>query len=307
MTFRLPDSLTVIQRGWLSANTVLGFEGKRATLVDTGYVSEARQTVSLIAEALAGRRLERIINTHSHSDHMGGNAAVQAAFGGSIMVPAGLQAAIADWDEEALLLSPLGQQATPFRHDELIGADNTFSMGDLVWRSIAVPGHDMAALAFYNPEHRLLISGDALWENGFGIAFPELLGEADGLAATRETLETLARLPIDGVIPGHGAPFSTVDQALTRAFRRLESYEANLDTLVWYAVKAIVSFAFMEKGRLPAGDFPAFVLTLPFALDVSARYLGLTPDRLAERVEIALLQAGAIHREGEWLCSAHLT
>ncbi len=34
--------------------------------------------------------------------------------------------------------------------------------------ALAAPGHDMGALVFYNPEHRILISGDALWQNGYG-------------------------------------------------------------------------------------------------------------------------------------------
>ena len=85
-------------------------------------------------------------------------------------------------------------------------------MGGLNWQTLAVPGHDMEALGYYNPEKRLLISGDALWENGFGVIFPELLGEADGLAHTRQTLDMLARLDIDIVIPGHGKPFVAVDR-----------------------------------------------------------------------------------------------
>ena len=36
MTVRLPDSLHVLERGWLSANNILFFEGDDATLVDSG-------------------------------------------------------------------------------------------------------------------------------------------------------------------------------------------------------------------------------------------------------------------------------
>ena len=41
MSTALPDSLLVLERGWLSANNILGFDGDRATLVDSGYVSHA--------------------------------------------------------------------------------------------------------------------------------------------------------------------------------------------------------------------------------------------------------------------------
>ena len=205
----LPASLRVIERGWLSSNNVVFLEGDEAALIDSGYVVHAGQTVALLEQALAGRRLTRLFNTHSHSDHIGGNAALTAAFGCRVIVPAGIDATIAEWDEEALLLSPLGQSATRFCHEATISAGDEVELGGLSWRALAVPGHDMDALAFHNPERRLLISGDALWRNGFGVIFSELLGhpeDAGGLKAARETLDQLARLPVDVVIPGHGAP-----------------------------------------------------------------------------------------------------
>jgi len=294
MTVNLPTSLLVLERGWLSANNVLFFDGDQATLVDSGYVTHAEQTVDLVYHALAGRRLGRLINTHSHSDHIGGNAALKAAFDCEIIVPAGLHAAIADWDRNALLLSPLGQRSARFQHDRLIDAGHQIEMGGLNWQALAVPGHDMEALAYYNPEKRILISGDALWENGFGVIFPELLGEANGLAHTQETLEMLSRLSIDIVIPGHGKPFSTVDAAFERAFRRLGNFRNNIEQLAWHAIKVIVSFAMMERRQLPKADFPAFVLGLPFAVDVNSRFLNLSDERLVAGVERELLLVNAL-------------
>jgi glyoxylase-like metal-dependent hydrolase (beta-lactamase superfamily II) len=297
MSLALPDSLLVLERGWLSANNILCFDGDEATLIDSGYVAHAAQTVDLVGHNLQGRQLKRLINTHAHSDHIGGNAAIQARFGCTIAVPAGLDATIAEWDEAALLLSPLGQQAARFQHDGVIEAGSELAMGDLVWQALAVPGHDMAALAYFNPERGLLISGDALWENGFGVIFPELLGQADGLQSTRATLESLARLPIRGVIPGHGRPFAEVDLAFERAFRRLDSFQANIEQLAWHAIKVIVAFAMMEKRRLPERDFPAFVLDLPFAVDVNRRYLGQDEGQLVDRLERELLLVNALRRD----------
>lgn len=303
MSIALPDSMRVLERGWLSANNILFLEGEQATLVDSGYVTHADQTVDLVRQSLDGRQLRRLINTHSHSDHIGGNAALKQAFDCEIIVPGGLHASIAEWDENALLLSPLGQQAARFQHDALIHADQQFEMGGLTWQAIGVPGHDMEALAYYNPEKRILISGDALWENGFGVIFPELLGEADGLASTRTTLERLAQLPIDIVIPGHGSPFATVDLAFERAFRRLDSFQSGIDRLAWHAIKVIVSFAMMEKRRLQRSTFPEFVLGLPFARDVNQRYLDLPGEQLVARIERELLLVNALKLDGEWLCA----
>ncbi|MDP2794854.1 MAG: hypothetical protein Q8O25_12395 [Sulfurisoma sp.] len=59
MTATLPPSLRVIERGWLSSNTILLFDPANegdATRVDSGYVGHAAQTLELVKSALAGRR-----------------------------------------------------------------------------------------------------------------------------------------------------------------------------------------------------------------------------------------------------------
>jgi glyoxylase-like metal-dependent hydrolase (beta-lactamase superfamily II) len=296
----LPENLLVLERGWLSSNNIVFLEGEQAALIDSGYVTQAQQTVALLEHALAGRRLTRLLNTHSHSDHIGGNAAVSAAFGCQVIVPHGIDATIAEWDEEALLLSPLGQSATRFRHDATIAAGDESELGGLNWRAIAVPGHDMDALAFYNPERRILISGDALWRNGFGVIFSEILGhpeDAGGLKAARETLDVLARLPVEVVIPGHGPPFIEVEDAFQRAYRRLAAFEQDIDLLVWHALKVILAFALLERRQLPRADLPDFLAGLSFCQSVNARYLNLSNQTLAQRLAHDLIRVGSLRDE----------
>ena len=296
----LPDNIRVLERGWLSSNNILFLEGDEAALIDSGYVTHAAQTVNLLEHALAGRRLTRLLNTHSHSDHIGGNAALSQAFGCRVIVPVGIDATIAEWNEEALLLSPLGQSASRFRHDETIAAGCEVELGGLTWRTVAVPGHDMDALAFHNRERRLLISGDALWHNGFGVIFSELLGhpeDAGGLRAARETLDVLARLPIDVVIPGHGSPFVDVDAALERAYRKLAAFEQDVELLARHALKVILVFALLERRRLPRAELPDFLAGLSFCQSVNARYLNHSNERLAHWLTRDLMRVGALRDE----------
>ena len=197
-----------------------------------GLRAHAPFTLALLrnAHALGDAPLAKIVNTHCHSDHMGGNAAIARAYGCPIAIPEGEAPLIEAWDEQALLLDYADQSAERFSVAEICAAATTYRWGDLDWHALAVPGHDMGALCFFNAEHGLLISGDALWANGFGFVMPPQIDPA-ALPATRATLEMLARLPIRIVIPGHGDPFDDVDAALARAFRRLRSFEADPDRL----------------------------------------------------------------------------
>ena len=72
----LPADLRVFDRGWLSSTNVLCL-GEAPALIDTGHAKHAARTVALVREALGGQPLARIAHTHLHSDHCGGNAALQ--------------------------------------------------------------------------------------------------------------------------------------------------------------------------------------------------------------------------------------
>ncbi|MBI4984186.1 MAG: MBL fold metallo-hydrolase [Rhodocyclales bacterium] len=290
----MPGALTIIERGWLSSNSVLGIEGDTATLVDSGYVGHAAQTVELVRGALGARTLTRLINTHSHSDHIGGNAALQRAFGCEILIPAGIEAHIAAWDEEALLLTPAGQRGDRFRHDGVIHPGERFALGGLDWQAYHAPGHDMEALVFHCEQARLLISGDALWQDGFGVVFAEVFGTGAGLKATRATLDTIGRLAIDTVIPGHGPAFADVDAALARAYRRLAAFEADPARMAKNAIKACFTFNLLDVQRLPLAELERYVASVPFFAAVGTRVLGMETDALARWLRDDLLKANAI-------------
>lgn len=239
--------ITVFERGWLSSNNVLlhgdGHEG--AVVVDTGYWIHGGQTVALLHDALQGAPLTRILNTHLHSDHCGGNAAVQTAFSCAIEIPAGEAAAVDSWDEEKLTYRATGQHCPRFRRDELLVAPGEVLAGRWTWQLIASPGHDPMSVALYQPELKVLISADALWENGFGVVFPELEGEA-AFETVGKTLDQFSALRVRWVIPGHGAPFVEMQAAIGRARQRLDGFARDPRKHALHAAKVLIKFRLLE-------------------------------------------------------------
>ena len=300
----LPPQIQVLERGWLSSNNVLVRDSDACTLIDSGYHAHAAQTLLLLQHALGGKPLARLINTHCHSDHMGGNAAVQRAYGCRISIPAGEAPAIAAWDDATLMLSYTGQSAERFSYDDTISAGDRLQLGGLEWEALAAPGHDMHALMFYSGAARILISGDALWENGFGLIFPELFGQAGGYAATRATLEAISRLDIATVIPGHGAPFGSVGRSLETAFQRLDAYERDPAKLARHALKVMLSFSLMIQGRIALAELPQFLAERPIYGHINRRFLHLPEAELREYLVRDLERAGALKLEDGWLLAA---
>ncbi|MFP5466573.1 MAG: MBL fold metallo-hydrolase, partial [Gammaproteobacteria bacterium] len=194
--------LHFIERGWLSANNSV-FIGKRgpSAVVDTGYSTHAGQTLELVKHALDGRSLDLVLNTHLHSDHCGGNAALAAAYPlSTTWIPPGQWEAVQRWDPVALTYQPTGQECPRFlAHQRLIPGEE-IQLGDWRWEIHGAPGHDPHSVVLYQPHQQCLISADALWENGFGVVFPELEGE-EAFQEVAETLELIRTLEARIVIP----------------------------------------------------------------------------------------------------------
>jgi len=202
--------------------------------------------------------LEAVINTHLHSDHCGGNAALREAFGCRIAVPAGEFRKVQDWDEAALTYRSTGQHCPRFGCEAALSPGDSVVLAGRAWHVLASPGHDPESIMLYEPDLRLLISADALWEDGFGVVFPELEGQ-DAFAEVRSTLNMIATLPVEWVIPGHGRPFTGVPSAIARAQDRLCRFEADPRRHAAHAAKVLIKFHLLEAQSESLADLHAWL------------------------------------------------
>lgn len=247
----LPPGVQVFERGWLSSNSVLLRGAAGTALIDSGYHTHAPQTLALLAAALHDQPLQLLLNTHLHSDHCGGNAALQSRYPAlRTLIPPGQAAAVRQWDAVALSYIPTGQHCPPFRADGLLQPGTAIDLGDQRWQVLAAPGHDPHSVILWEPGSRTLVSADALWEQGFGVVFPELDGDG-AFAEVAATLDLIASLRPRCVIPGHGAPFVDVQRALDSARSRLAQFVHSPAKHLHYAAKVLVKFKLLEVQALP--------------------------------------------------------
>lgn len=270
--FTLPAGVTVFERGWLSANNVLMLDEHSATLVDSGYVSHQAQTLALVEHALQGRALDQLANTHLHSDHCGGNQALQARYPTlQTWIPPGLAPEIQAWRDDALSYKPTGQSCPAFTFTDLLQPGESHRWGNMDWEVHAAPGHDPHSVILFAPEHRLLMSADALWQNGFGVVFPELDG-IDAFDEVGQTLDLIERLDPAIVIPGHGAVFSDLAPALALARSKLDAFAQNPERHARYGTKVLLKFKLLEWGRISKTEFCAWALQVPYLNDLHQRF-----------------------------------
>ena len=256
--------LQVFERGWLSANNILFTDSESATLVDSGYVTHQAQTLSLVQNALNGRKLDRLVNTHLHSDHCGGNNQLQTHYTQlETLIPPGEAKAVAIWDAEALSYEATGQLCPRFKFEGVLQAGQTLRLASLNWEVHAAPGHDPHSVILFEPTHKILISADALWANGFGVVFPELEG-VEAFHEVAQTLDLIESLKPLWVIPGHGAIFANIDAALEIARKKLDGFVQNPQKHARYGAKVLLKYKLLELTEVDQIAFTAWASAVPY-------------------------------------------
>lgn len=298
----LPSGVHVIERGWLSANTVVTTGQHNRALIDSGYWTHSLQTLALVQTALSGQAPDLLLNTHLHSDHCGGNAALQSIYPAlQTMIPPGHAHLVRSWDTVGLSYDPTGQHCPQFHFQGLLRPGTEILLGDHSWEIHAAAGHDPHSVVFFQRQSRTLISADALWENGFGIVFPELEGEDafDEVAATLNLIADLAPLT---VIPGHGPAFNYSGTVIQKARSRLAAFVSNPIRHANHAAKVLLKFKLLELQSVDQAIFKEWAFAAPYLELMRSKFFEQQPiDEWLTQLIAELVASGAARYSGNYI------
>ena len=296
---RLPSWVTWEQRPFPDVN-LLFLPGRNPVLVDSGFVGHAGQTADWV-HARTGR-LALVVNTHWHSDHVGGNGLLQAK-------GAGIAAAVPDADAVArrdpgcCQAEYLDQPVAPYTVDQPLRNGQVMQLGEAEWQVIATPGHTQGHLCLWQPGERLLVVGDALSDYDVGWVCAALDGPA-AAATALSSLQRLAALSPRVLLPAHGPVPADTASALTAALRRAQRLVDDPDRAVWYGARRIFAYALMIRGGIPTTRVEQYLNQRAWLTD-AARLLNRAPDVLAAELVDSMLRGGSlVIREGRVYAAA---
>ena len=178
--------------------------GGRFVVIDPGsaQADENEKLLAVIARRVAlGDRLEAIVLSHHHRDHVDGVSAIARA----LSIPVWAHA-------ETFARIPAVPPAIKTR--TLVEGD-TLDLDGTVLRVLHTPGHAPGHLAFFDEKRRALLAGDLV--SGLSTI---LVGPADGdMSAYLDSLRRVAALDPKTVFPSHGPWLPAASLAATIAHR----------------------------------------------------------------------------------------
>ena len=188
-------------------------ESKDLSLVDVGLMGKGSYKIESIKKlGIDLSSIKRIIMTHTHLDHIGCFAEIKKTIPDvELWVHKNEAELMENGDDRAIygmdafkgmcqMQYGLGPDDLKFKVNRKLEGTETLEIGGMVWEVVYIPGHSMGGIALYEPIQKILIPGDVVYAD-YAIGRFDLYG-ADA-AQLKESLNRLARLDIDVLLPGH--------------------------------------------------------------------------------------------------------
>ena len=180
-------------------NTYLLFdETQEAAIIDCGASNEKeqKQVVEFVREN--NLKLKRLLNTHSHFDHVLGNRFIYETYG--------LKPEYHKKEEDLHEFNKLNVMFSPIKYEPVdaghfIEHEEEIVFGNTQLKALLTPGHTLGGLSFYSEKDGCVFTGDTLFLHDVGRS--DLPG-GDHKILINSIRTCLFTLPDDTVVyPGH--------------------------------------------------------------------------------------------------------
>ncbi|HXF50057.1 MAG TPA: MBL fold metallo-hydrolase [Dehalococcoidia bacterium] len=234
--------------GWVLPYLIEGDRGW--TLVDSGWnVPEAFDALERQVTDVCGgfSRIERLLVTHIHPDHYGLAGRVKEVCGAKVVIhqrerdlirsrywaPERLLKIMADWllqhgvpreempDLQASSM-PVRSFVVPVEPDEVVWGGERIEVGRFTLEVYWTPGHSPGHICFYEPRHRLMLTGDHVLPTITPNVSLHPQQQGNPLGDYIASLRRLEPIPVTKALPAHEHTFEDLPSRLREIERHHE-------------------------------------------------------------------------------------
>jgi hydroxyacylglutathione hydrolase len=183
-------------------------------LIDTGIAANFPNLKDRLKEVkLKPEDIHLIILTHEHFDHIGASSFF---FDTAVLAAHRLAANKIQLQDEFVMMSKyFDRLAKPFHADIYLEGDTLIELGNYRLQIIHTPGHTSGCICLYEPDHKLLFTGDTVLADGI------LSGvfASGSISDYHMSLQRLSGLQMEEFYPGHGRISKTPQEDILKALQ----------------------------------------------------------------------------------------
>ena len=242
-------------------------------LVDTGWNTEASFSTmhdTLVKIGVGFDKISQILVTHVHPDHFGMTGRLKKLSGATIAMhpiekdfiePRYVQMEELLHQTDRMLVDngvPKGEMVkmrdatvglehyiVPTPPDRLLHDGDTITTGEFTFRVIWTPGHSSGHICLYEPEKKVLLSGDHILPKitpNIGV-HPQSI--ENPLGRYLKSLQEIRQLDIELALPGHDTPFTNIKSRIDEITRH--HHHRNQEILEAIARKPATAYEIAQK------------------------------------------------------------
>ncbi|WP_455644706.1 MBL fold metallo-hydrolase [Methanosphaera sp.] len=208
----IKDSLYKIKTERPSCTSYLILDDQKNILIDPGlYQKYDILTETLQEIGIKPTDIDIILNTHEHTDHIGANKFFQKR--SIIMTHKYAATKIIKGDDEIIHCRGNNSISTNYNVHVWLENNSIIEVDNWFLKTIHTPGHTSGSVCFYEPNKKILFTGDTIYSNGK----TSDISDSGNYSEYLNSLLTLNTLKIDTILPGHGSTSKNVEKDLETA------------------------------------------------------------------------------------------
>jgi glyoxylase-like metal-dependent hydrolase (beta-lactamase superfamily II) len=292
----LPHNVHFLRRDWFNANSIL-ITGSPTVLIDCGSDTGGADLLRLLEGCGASpQSIDLIVASHAHADHVGMVAEFQQRCSTRVAMHEYDAYYVNRDDQWATWRLPHGNHFPPFHVDIALRDGEVLELDGLSLHVLHTPGHAHGGISLYCPEHRFLLSGDAVWERAVGVIDVVVEGSIAPFLA-RESVRKLMALDLDVIIPGHGRAITDPTQNLEAALRYVEDFLADPARMAYDLVWRVLYYNLCDGGDVQYRVLLDRLSSLPYFADTNRLRFKVSDAALLDRILLDLQARGLVRVE----------
>ena len=175
--------------------------GRVPTIIDTGTGFHTQEVVTAIHKIVPLNKIQQILLTHEHFDHVGGVQSLIQMSKGAAKIYAHHDLVQKLSQGKSTFAEMLGGTMPKITVDVPLTDGKELILGNHPYKVLSTPGHSIGSLCFYGEKNQVLFSGDTVFASGgFGrYDFP-----GGDFTTLLNSIMRLATLDVKNLYPGHG-------------------------------------------------------------------------------------------------------